>query len=62
MHGSKQNWKTDSHQKKRRSYPSDISDLQWRFVELLLPEQNHKGRQRSTDLREVINAVNYRWL
>ena len=54
-------WKTNGQQANRRSYPSDISDLQWRFVEILLPEQKAAGRHRKTDLREVINAVNYRW-
>lgn len=48
----------------RRSYPSDINTIRWSLIELLLeeldpPEQS--GRRRSTDLRNVINAINYRW-
>lgn len=49
---------------KRRSYPSDISTARWHTISALLknePRQSPAGRKRSTDLREVINAINYRW-
>lgn len=46
---------------KRRRYPSDISEFQWRIIERMLPEELPRGRQRSTDLREVVNAIHYRW-
>lgn len=45
----------------RRRYPSDLTDVQWREVALLLPTEHPLGRQRTTNLREVVNAINYRW-
>ena len=47
--------------KKRIGYPSDITNLQWKFVERLLPPEQTQGRSRSTELRDVINAIHYRW-
>lgn len=47
--------------RRRRPYPSDISGWQWRQVIAVLPPERERGRPRSTDLREVINAINYRW-
>ena len=48
---------------KRRSYPSDITDAQWECIAPLIstPANSKRGRKRETDLREVINAINYRW-
>jgi transposase len=47
----------------RRGYPSDLSDEQWGLVECLLPQWPRRswrgGRERSTDLREVVNAILY---
>jgi putative transposase len=46
----------------RRSYPSDISGPEWERVSPMLPgPRGNTGRKRRTDLREVVNAVNYRW-
>ncbi len=45
----------------RRRYPSDLTTAQWREVERCLPLDHTVGRHRTTDLREVVNAVNYRW-
>lgn len=52
----------------RRAYPSDISRRQWERVGPLLSRprdepagRGRPGRKRCTDLREVVNAVNYRW-
>ena len=48
---------------KRLSYPSDMSDEQWKIIEPLLPASKSGspkgGRPRKTDLREVINAIFY---
>jgi len=45
----------------RERYPSDVSDTQWRQIESLLPPEPRRGRRRGTDLRDVVDAVNYRW-
>jgi putative transposase len=44
---------------RRRSYPSDISDEEWSILEPLLPSEKLGGRPRTTDMREVINAIWY---
>lgn len=46
----------------RRRYPSDLSEARWRLVQEFLQEPPRPGRQRTTDLREVVNAINYRWI
>jgi putative transposase len=43
----------------RREYPSDISDEEWAILEPLIPPQKPGGRPRTTDMREVINAIFY---
>ncbi len=45
----------------RRRYPSDLSEARWRLVREFLQEPPRPGRKRSTDVREVVNAINYRW-
>ena len=45
----------------RRRYPSDLSDAEWALLAPLLPPAKPGGRPRSTDLREVLNAIGY-WL
>lgn len=45
----------------RNPYPSDISEAQWRQVEPLIPLSRESGRHRITDIREVVNGINYRW-
>lgn len=44
---------------KRRSYPSDITDSQWELIEPLLPKPKKRGRQRETNIKEVVNAIMY---
>ena len=43
----------------RKRYPTDLTDGQWEIIEPLLPPAKPGGRPRSTDLREVINALLY---
>ena len=43
----------------RRPYPTDLTSGQWRLVAPQLPPAKPGGRPRSTDLREVINAILY---
>jgi transposase len=42
----------------RKSYRSDLSDVQWRRVKRLLPKAAPMGRARVND-REVINGILY---
>src|SRR5437763_14024226 len=44
---------------KRQPYPSDVTDRQWQLLAPLLPAARPGGRPRTTDLREVINAIFY---
>jgi putative transposase len=41
-----------------QSYPSDVTDAQWALVEPLIPTYPG-GRPRTTDLRDVVDAVLY---
>jgi putative transposase len=43
----------------RKSYPSDLSDLEWSIIKPLLPPVKNRGRKRETDLREIVNAILY---
>lgn len=45
----------------RTSYPSDMSQAQWDAIDLLLPGDSERGRARENSLREIVNAINYRW-
>ncbi|MEZ6046665.1 MAG: transposase [Planctomycetaceae bacterium] len=49
---------------RRRTYPSDLTDAQWLSIEPLVTplEEKRVGRKRETNLREVLNAINYRWM
>ena len=44
---------------RRRPYPSDISDEEWNILEPLIPPGKPGGKPRTTNMREVINAVWY---
>lgn len=44
---------------RRREYPSDISDEAWEVLEPLIPPEKPGGRPRTTNMREVINAIWY---
>jgi putative transposase len=43
----------------RRVYETDLTDAQWGILEPLLPPPPGGGRPRTTDLREVLNAILY---
>ena len=45
----------------RQSYPSDLTDARWQFIEPIIQTESPRGRKRTTNLREVVNAINYRW-
>jgi len=44
---------------KRKAYPSDLTNSQWKRLKGLLPPAKPGGRPRSVDLREVINGILY---
>ena len=43
----------------RRSYPSDLNDLQWQRIKKFIPLPSHRGRPRGIVLRRVVNAMFY---
>ncbi len=43
----------------RRAYPTDLTDAQWRVLEPLVPPAKEGGRPRTTDMRELLNAIFY---
>ena len=46
-------------EKKTKRYPSDLTEEEWRSIEPFLPQPAKRGRKRTTDLREVVNAIRY---
>jgi putative transposase len=45
----------------RKGYPSDLTDAQWAILAGLIPPQPPGGgRRRTTDVRQVLNAIFYR--
>jgi putative transposase len=43
----------------RQAYPSDVSDQEWDVLAPLIPPAKPGGHPRTTDMREVINAILY---
>ena len=46
-------------ERKTKRYPSDLTDEEWAAMAPLLPGAAHTGRQRSTDFRDILNAIRY---
>jgi putative transposase len=44
---------------RERPYSSDLTDQEWQRLEPLIPPAKRGGRKRSTDMREVLNAIFY---
>lgn len=42
-----------------RCYPSDLTNQEWAILEPLIPPARGGGRPRTTDMREVLNAIFY---
>lgn len=40
-------------------YASDLTDLEWELIAPMMPAPRRLGRPRTTDLREVMNAILY---
>ena len=47
------------HNRDRLRYPSDLTDEEWALVAPLIPPAKRGGRPRTTDMREVMNAILY---
>ena len=47
------------HKREGLRYPSDLTDAEWALIAPLLPPAQPGGRPRTTDLREVVNAILY---
>jgi transposase len=43
----------------RKSYPTDLTDDQWKLVSHLIPPAKLGGRPRTVNMREVLNALLY---
>jgi putative transposase len=43
----------------RIAYPSDLTDAQWKLIEKRIPPAKPGGRERSVDMREVMNGILY---
>lgn len=43
----------------RKSYRNDLTDRQWQLIEPHLPPEKERGRPRTSNLREVVNALLY---
>jgi len=55
-------WNDTARVEHRRScarYPSDLTDREWALIEPLLPPAKPGGRRRTTDLRDVFEAILY---
>ncbi len=47
------------HNRDHLRYPSDLTDREWWIIEPFIPPAKPGGRPRTTDMREVINAILY---
>ena len=45
--------------RKRRRYPSDLTDAQWSVVAPMIPDAAPGGRPRKVDKREIVEAILY---
>ena len=43
----------------RKRYSTDVTDAQWKRISRFIPKAQPGGRPRSTDIREVLNAIFY---
>ena len=55
-------WTTEqrqAHERRGLRYPSDLTDAEWALVEPFIPPARRGGRQRTVDVREVLNGILY---
>lgn len=43
----------------RKPYPTDLNDVEWQILEPLVPAAKSGGRPRTTNMREILNAIFY---
>lgn len=43
----------------RASYPTDLTDAQWKVLYPFIPRAPGGGRDRTTDMREILDAIFY---
>lgn len=43
----------------KKIYSTDLTNAQWKIIYPLIPDEKPGGRPRSTDMRAVVNALNY---
>lgn len=44
---------------RHKRYPSDITDSQWKSISKVIPKPKTGGRPRTTNIREILNAIFY---
>jgi putative transposase len=44
---------------KRPAYPTDLTDAQWQRTEKMIPAAKEGGRPRTTEMRQIVDAVLY---
>ena len=49
----------DEHNRDGLRYPSDLTDREWALTAPFIPPAKSGGRRRTTDMREVVNALLY---
>src|ERR687886_2256052 len=55
-------WTTEqrqAHERRGLRYPSDLTDAEWALVGPFIPPAKRGGRQRTVDVREVLNGILY---
>lgn len=43
----------------KKSYPTDITDNQWKLIKDLIPAAGKGGRKRTVDIRAILNGIFY---
>ena len=43
----------------RKSYPTDLTDMEWEILEPLIPAAKSGGHPRTTDMREVCTWISH---
>jgi putative transposase len=46
-------------EKRAKRCPTDLTDQEWERIKPLLPKPPRRGRKRSVDLREILDAIRY---
>lgn len=49
----------EQYRRRLERFETDVTDAEWALIQPLLPPPSRRGRRRSTDLREVFNAIQF---